>query len=88
MDDTGLVLMELSEKSDEALREILDKLFQEEQELSYQRRVLHAKIDILKAELTARLKEKHEQGKSIISARDIARLTEILSGETDRKSGK
>lgn len=76
-----LVLTELSEKSDRELRRILDKLYKEEQELSYKRRLLHAKIDILRAELTARLKERREQGKSLISAQDLDRLTEILAKE-------
>ncbi len=79
-----LILTELSEKDDAQIREILDKLYKEEQEYSYKRRLLHAKIDILRAELTARLKEKREQGKSLISARDIEKLSEILAKETPK----
>lgn len=82
--DEEMVLTELSEKSDKDLRKILDKLYVEEQEYSFKRRTLHAKIDILRAELTARLREKHEQGKSIISAQDLERLTEILAKEGTR----
>ncbi len=79
-----LILTELSEKDDAQIREILDKLYKEEQEYSYKRRLLHAKIDILRAELTARLKEKREQGKSLISAKDIEKLSEILAKETPK----
>ena len=78
-DENETVLTELSEKSDEELRAILDRLDREENELSYRRRMLHAKIDILKAELVARLKEKHRQGKSMISGSDLNRLSEILA---------
>ena len=84
MSDDELVLTELSEKDDIEIREILDKLYKEEQEYSYKRRLLHAKIDILRAELTARLKEKREQGKSLISAKDLEKLSEILARETPR----
>lgn len=80
-----MVLTELSEKSDSELREILDKLYREEEELSYQRRLLHAKIDILRAELTARLKEKHLQGKSLITPKDLERLTNILAEKFPKK---
>jgi len=84
LSDDELILTELSEKNDGEIREILDKLYKEEQEYSYRRRLLHAKIDILRAELTARLKEKREQGKSLISAKDIEKLSEILAKETPK----
>lgn len=75
------ILTELSQKEDKELRVILDKLYKDEQEISYKRRLLHAKIDILRAELTARLKEKRQQGKSLITAKDLDKLTEILAKE-------
>ena len=84
-DENAAVLVEISEKSDGELREILDRLDAEEQRLSYERRMLHAKIDILKAELKARLKEKHESGTSIISGHDLERLTEILARDLVRR---
>jgi len=83
-DESAMVLTELSEKTDQELREILDKLDGEERRLSYERRMLHAKIDILKAELTARLKEKHRQGQSLITGRDLEKLTEILARDISR----
>lgn len=75
------VLSEISEKSDSELRDIVDKLYKEEQEISYRRRLLHAKLDILRAELTARLKQKRAQGESLVSAKDLKKLSEILAGE-------
>lgn len=76
---TGSVLSSLSKKTDNELRQILDELYEEEEKLSYRRRILHGKIDIVRAELIERLKGKREAGKSIISARDLKRLSEILA---------
>jgi predicted transcriptional regulator len=81
MEDEDLILTQLAEKSDMEIREILDKLYQEEKELSYRRRVLHGKIDILRAELAARLKVKHKKGEQIISASDLDKLSQILAGK-------
>jgi hypothetical protein len=75
------VYIDFSEKSDEELREILDALLKEEKKVSYQRRVLHGKIDILRAELVERKKRGLKEGKSIISDDDIRKLSEILAGE-------
>lgn len=79
--EDSAVLSEISEKSDEELRELVDRLYKEELEISYRRRLLHAKLDILRAELKARLKEKRASGESLISAKDLKKLTEILAGE-------
>ncbi len=84
-EENAAVLAEISEKSDEDLRGILDRLDVEEQRLSYERRMLHAKIDILKAEVKARLKEKHKSGTSAISGHDLERLTEILARDLVRR---
>lgn len=85
-DEDDMVLTELSEKSDQDLRDILDKLDTDEQRISYERRLLHAKIDILKAELLARIKEKHRAGKSMVTGRDLERLTEILARDLTKKA--
>ncbi len=82
MDDFDVnedVLVNLHQKSDQELREILDKLYAEEEQISYQRRILHGKIDIIRAELVERLKGSREEGRSAISSRDIQRLSEILA---------
>ena len=75
------VYIDFSEKSGEELRDILDELLKEEKKVSYQRRVLHGKIDILRAELVERKKRGLKEGKSIISDDDIRKLSEILAGE-------
>lgn len=74
-------LLDLDDKSNEELREILNQLYEEEQRISYRRRVLHGKIDILRAELVRRLKEQRESGGDIISGADIERLIKILSND-------
>jgi hypothetical protein len=77
MEDT---FPDLGSLSDEELKGLIDKLTQEENEISYKRRVLHGKIDILRAELVNRLRQKRERGDSLISGDDVAQLTEILAG--------
>ena len=77
MEDT---FPDLGSLSDEELKELIDKLTQEENDISYKRRVLHGKIDILRAELVNRLRQKREQGTSLISGDDVQQLTEILAG--------
>ncbi|HET7177337.1 MAG TPA: hypothetical protein VFI63_01480 [Solirubrobacterales bacterium] len=81
MEDT---FPDLGSLSDEELRELIDKLTEEENEISYKRRVLHGKIDILRAELVTRLRQKRESGDSLISGDDVAQLTEILAGKAQR----
>ncbi len=74
-------LFDLAKKSNEELRTILDELSAEEQRVSYQRRVLHGKIDILRAELVRRLKSGREAGEDVISGQDVARLVDILAND-------
>ncbi|MDY0340008.1 MAG: hypothetical protein RBS17_02180 [Coriobacteriia bacterium] len=74
-------LLNLSERTVDELREILDELYEEEQKVSYRRRVLHGKIDILRAELVRRLKDDRAHGKGVVSGSDIDRLIEILAND-------
>lgn len=74
-------LLNLRERSVDELRELLDDLYEEEQKVSYRRRVLHGKIDILRAELVRRLKEDRDAGKGVVSGSDIERLIEILAND-------
>lgn len=79
MEDT---FPDLGSLSDEELKGLIDELTEEENEISYRRRVLHGKIDILRAELVNRLRQKRESGDSLISGDDVAQLTDILAGKT------
>jgi hypothetical protein len=81
MEDT---FPDLGSLSDEELKDLIDKLTTEENEISYKRRVLHGKIDILRAELVNRLRQKRESGDSLISGDDVAQLTDILAGRAQQ----
>jgi FKBP-type peptidyl-prolyl cis-trans isomerase (trigger factor) len=70
---------ELSSRTDEELKELLEKLYAEEEKISYKRRVLHGKIDILRAELVRRLKNKRKRGEKLFTRQDIEKLSEILA---------
>jgi hypothetical protein len=74
-------LPDLATLSDSDLKELIDDLQREEQEVSYRRRLLHGKIDILRAELVARLQRQVGAGVSPLSEVDVDRLTEILAGK-------
>jgi hypothetical protein len=65
--------------SDQDLKGLIDEYTKEEQEVSYRRRILHGKIDILRAELVARLQK--TKGRSVLDQVDVASLTEILAGK-------
>ena len=72
-------LPELGSLSDEGLKDLIDDLEQQEREVSYERRLLHGKIDILRAELVARLQQ--SGGRSVLDQVDVDRLTDILTGK-------
>jgi hypothetical protein len=72
---------DVSSMSDKELKEMINELTDDERELSYRRRLLHGKIDILRAELVNRLKAKREAGSVLISGQDVQQLTDILLGK-------
>jgi hypothetical protein len=72
-------LPDLATLTDSDLKQLIDELQKEEQEISYRRRILHGRIDILRAELVARLQK--TGGGSVLDEVDIDRLTEILAGK-------
>ena len=72
-------LPDLGTLNDHDLKALIGEYTREEQEVSYRRRILHGKIDILRAELVARLQK--TQGKSVLDQVDVESLTEILAGK-------
>ena len=72
-------LPDLGSLSDTELKSLIDDLQAQENEVSFQRRMLHGKIDILRAELVARLQK--SGGKSVLEQVDVDRLTDILTGK-------
>ena len=79
--DLDGALLGLETKSNDELRRLLSELSDEEQSLSYRRRVLHGRIDILRAELVRRLKEQRVAGEDVISGADIDQLIQILASD-------
>ena len=77
-------LPEFGSLSDAQLKEMIGDLEQQERDVSYQRRMLHGKIDILRAELVARLQQ--SGGRSVLDQLDVDRLTEILTGKAAPKA--
>jgi hypothetical protein len=51
--------------SDQELKDLIKQLTNEETQISYQRRMLHGKIDILRAELVNRLRRRGEGGQDV-----------------------
>lgn len=81
-------LPDLKELSGDELRDLIRQLVEEENEVSYRRRVLHGKIDILRAELVSRLQKQVGEGdESSITDVDISRLTEILASKAPPAMG-
>ena len=76
MDET---FPDLGSLTDAELKEVIRQLTEEETEVSYRRRILHGKIDILRAELVNRLRKKHDGGEMVITGEDVQRLTDLLT---------
>ena len=74
---------DLGSLQDAELKDLIQELTAEETEISYKRRILHGKIDILRAELVNRLRHKHENGDIAITGEDVQRLTDILAGRSE-----
>lgn len=72
-------LPDFQSMSDDDVKQLIDELTQQENEISYQRRLLHGKIDILRAELVARLQK--TEGRSVLDQVDVERLTQILTSK-------
>ncbi len=74
-------LPELGSLSDDDLKALIERLQGEENQVSYRRRLLQGRIDILRAERTARLKG--TGGGDV----DVDRLTDILAARATPPSG-
>ena len=73
---------DLGSLSDVELKDLIQQLTDEEVDISYKRRILHGKIDILRAELVNRLRKKHDGGEDVLTGEDVQRLTDILAGRS------
>jgi len=73
------LLVNIQSYSDEELKRLAETLEGEEREVSKSRRLLHAKLDILRAEMVRRLRDKHRAGDSLVGEGDVEKLSAILS---------
>ena len=69
-------LPDLTKLGDDDLDRLIEDLERQESEVSYERRMLQGKIDILRAERVARKRGKPENELANV---DVERLSEILS---------
>jgi hypothetical protein len=74
------VLPDFTTISDDELKALIERYVREEEEVSYRRRLLHGKIDILRAELVARLQK--DGGRGVLDSVDVDSLTAILAGKS------
>jgi len=76
-------LPDLATLSDDDLKELIERLQAEENDVSYRRRLLQGRIDILRAERTARLKGRARGEVDV----DVDVLTDILSSRGAPSTG-
>jgi len=72
---------DIGSMNDQELKDLIAQLADEEREVSYRRRILHGRIDILRAELVNRLRTKRAEGDALITGDDVQSLTDILLGK-------
>ena len=72
---------DIGSMSNQELKDLIAELTEEEREVSYRRRLMHGKIDILRAELVSRLRDKHAEGDALITGDDVQQLSDILAGK-------
>ena len=79
-------LPDLATLADQQLKDLIAELTEQERKVSYERRLLHGKIDILRAELVNRLRAKREDGEALITGADVEQLSDILAGRAAREA--
>ncbi|MCE5253473.1 MAG: hypothetical protein LLG45_04575 [Actinomycetia bacterium] len=73
-------LINIQSYTDEELKALHARLTEEEREISMRRRLLHAELDILRAETVRRLRDRNKTEGGLVRDGDLAVLTDILSG--------
>ena len=72
---------DIGSMTNDELKALIDELAAEERTVSYRRRILHGRIDLLRAELVNRLKLRREAGDVALTGADVQQLTDILLGK-------
>jgi hypothetical protein len=72
-------LINIQSYGDDELKALAERLSEEEREVSMRRRLLHGEMDIVRAEMVRRLRDKSGAGGRLVRDGDVAALTDILS---------
>ncbi len=73
-------LINIQSYSDDELKSLHKRLVEEEREISMRRRLLHAELDIIRAETVRRLRDKSRAEGGLVRDGNLAVLADILSG--------
>jgi hypothetical protein len=76
---TGEELDDAAQLADDDLRRLIHTRAQSEREVSFKRRILHGQIDLLRAEIIARLRDRDGEASEHLAASDVEQLSEILA---------
>jgi len=69
---------DIASLSDDELRSLIRERTQEEADISFERRMLHGHIDLLREEVVSRLRAREGKPAGPLTADDVERLSEIL----------
>lgn len=78
-------LLNIQSYSDEELKALLARLEEEEREISKRRRILHGELDIVRAELVRRLRDRGREGGLVVDG-DVSALAQILARKPAKPS--
>lgn len=85
MDDTSFErLVNIQSYTDEELKELARELTEQEADISKRRRLLQGEIDILRAEMVRRLRDRHKAGEPLVTDGDVEALVKVLSSHPAR----
>ncbi|MHB9148813.1 MAG: RsiG family protein [Thermoleophilia bacterium] len=73
------LLLDIQNQTDDEIKRLAEELAEEERAVSKKRRIIHAKLDLLRAEMVRRLRDKHNTGGSLFEEVDVEKLSAILS---------
>lgn len=73
------LLLDIQNQTDDEIKRLAEALAEEERAVSKKRRIIHAQLDLLRAEMVRRLRDKHSAGGSLFEEGDVEKLSAILS---------
>lgn len=73
------LLLDIQNQTDDEIKRLAEALAEEERAVSKKRRIIHAQLDLLRAEMVRRLRDRHSAGGSLFEEGDVEKLSAILS---------